>query len=157
MQILLPAHHKKSSKVKNWKEIKAEASELRELVNGKSSVGYYEASYAISHAQVSHEPKRYFVVNERAGTGKLRKIFGGWCIVNPEIIRARDPVIHTEACMSFPFRKEKGVNRFLEIEVKYRVPVWGFLFPKRKKFKDLPAFILAHEIQHMEGKNIYGK
>lgn len=162
MKILLPAHNKPAVKVKNWKEIEEEALELRKFVRKGKYEGHYLSAYAISHAQISNEPKSYFVINENLrdrDTGiKLKKWFGHWCIINLEILDVKEKMRYNEACMSFPFRGPKWTDRFRIAKVKYWVPFWfGLLRPVRKKLKDVPAIVAQHEEMHSSGKNIYGK
>lgn len=153
MKIIRPAHNLFSSKVKNWKEIKKEAWGLKAFLDAKKFEGHWEDAFAISHAQVSAEPKCFFVLNK-----KMYKTFGSWCIINLEILKKSDPCTYPEGCMSFMFRHEKRVDRFADIKVKYWIPLFNlFLIPKWKRFKDLPAFICGHEFDHSMGINIYGK
>jgi peptide deformylase len=151
MQIIKPLDNRISTKVKNWGEIKEEASELMEVMKNKQFDGYWDDAFAISHTQVSKEPKRFFVINE-----KLIDEFGSWCIVNLEILKKYEKCLYPEACMSFPYRKEKSVERYAKIKVRYFVPFLNmFLIPKWKTFKNLNAFICQHEYDHSCGKNIY--
>lgn len=157
MEIIQPAHKIHANKVKNWRQIKKEALVLRDFIQNGKFKGDYSQAYAISHAQVSDKPMWYFVLNESIEDGWLKKQFGSWCIVNAEIIKFGDPCSFEEACMSFPFRKPKRINRFNDIIVKYKVPYMGILWSKKKQFKELPAFIIQHEQSHNVGENIYGK
>lgn len=156
MEIIFPAHNKPATPVENWKEIKKDALELQEFIKSGQFKGYYGTAYAISHTQVSEEPKRFFVINKDKKY-KLKKIFGSWCVVNLKIIKGEDLVEFTEACMSWPFRQPRKTERYFRVKVKYQIPFLGLLIPKTKKFKGLPAFICAHEADHAEGRNIYGK
>lgn len=152
MKIIRPLTNIVSSKVKNWKQIRSEALELREFLKAKDFDGYWQDAFAISHTQVCKEPKNFFVVHDQ-----LIKKFGHWCIINLKIIKKSKPCTFPEGCMSFPFRKEKRVDRFAEVLVLYYVPVFNlFLIPKWKKFKNLEAFICQHEFDHSKGENIYG-
>lgn len=154
MQIIQPCPSKLAVEVKNWKEIKDEALQLRDFLHSKFRKGNYESAYALPHTQVSEFPKKFFVVNKEMKG--LKEVFGSWCIINPEIIEELYPVDNKEACMSFPFRVPKRVKRFYYIRMRYYVPFWfGTLQKKVKEFKGLPAFIIQHEIQHLLGKNIY--
>lgn len=156
MQIIQPAHNKPASQVKNWKQIETDAIELRKLIRKGGFRGHYDDGFAISHAQVSNEPMNFFIVNEEIEKGKLRKVFGHWCIINLEIIKFGNPVSIEEACMSFPFRKPKRVNRMAKIKAKYKVPFWfGTMRSKTKTLTDLPAFICQHELEFSVGKSIY--
>jgi len=160
MELLRPAHNIPSSKVRNWREIKKEAQELRDLVNRTGFTGYYDKAFAISHCQVSKEPKWFFVVRKDAldlnGKSVVKQI-GSDVIVNAEIVESGVPVQWKEACMSFPFRNPKNTKRFADIKVRYQVPIFGlFLMWRTKRFKELVAFIFQHEQDHAVGKNIYG-
>ena len=157
MKIIKPAHNKSAEPVKNWAEIKKEAKVLREFVNHGKFEGGYDKAYAISHAQVSENPKMFFVVHK-----EYEKMFGSWCVINQSLApkgkspAVSEPVELPEACMSFPYRKPKRMDRFNKFRIKYKVP---FLWTWRTKVKDLeglPAFIAQHEAGHTAGKNIYG-
>ena len=158
MEIIQPAHHIVAAPVKNWKEIEKDALELRDFIRYNKFKGLWEKAYAISHAQVSNSPKNFFVLNEGMENGILKKMFGSWCIVNPEIIWKDDLYLvdFKDACMSFPFRQPKNIQRYYIIKVKYYVPFLGFLRKKVKRFENIPAFIVQHEGEHSQGKNIYG-
>ncbi len=152
MEIITPLISKVSEPVKNWKEIKQEASALREFIRSKNFKGHYRDAFAISHVQVSNEPKKFFVLSDDS-----MKFFGSWCVVNLKITRKKDPCTYPEACMSFMYRKPKRINRFADISVRYQVPFLNlFLIPRWKRLKDLPAFIAQHEDDHSNGINIYG-
>lgn len=152
MQILKPLGNQVAEKVKNWKEIRKDAQELKALINAGDYDGHWRDAYAISHVQVSRQPKDFFVLNELK-----TKVFGSWCVVNLKIIKQSGPCTYPEGCMSFMFREMKRVDRFDKITVTYWTPFLDlFLIPHRKTFKDLDAFICQHEFDHAQGKNIYG-
>jgi peptide deformylase len=152
MEIIKPLDNRISAKVKSWREIKKEALELKEFLEAKKFEGHWEDAYAISHTQVSKDPKSFFVVNQ-----KVREEFGSWCIVNLKITNKRNFCTYPEGCMSFMFRTAKRVDRYINIKAFYWVPFLNlFLIPKWKSFKSLPAFICQHESDHAKGINIYG-
>ena len=167
MKLIQPCPHTPAQRVKNWREIKEDALELREFIKQEFK-GHYNSAFAISHAQVSEDPKSFFVVNEDVSTevakvknqGNLTKTFGSWCIVNAEILLTKKPVPievpFKDACMGFPFRKPKEVQRIYRIKVKYYIPFFGFLRKKVEVLEGVPSFIVQHELEHAEGKNIYG-
>lgn len=159
MKIIIPCHNIPATAVNNWKEIKQDALELRDFIHNGKFIGNYQSAYAISHTQVSDKPKSFFVVNEKIEGGFLPKEFGSWCIINAKIV---ENLLYTvpfeDACMNFPFRKPKLLQRYYYIKVEYYVPsLFGMLRKKVKKIKGIPAFVVQHEIEHAEGKNIYGK
>lgn len=157
MNIIRPAHNIVATKVKSWRSIKKEALELREFMKDidKKVEGHYKSAYAISHAQVSSNPKDFFVIDE--SHEELLKLFGSWCIINLKVVKSSEEIHWDEACMSFPFRKPKNTYRMNKVTVKYRVPFLWFTRPVKRKFDGLPAFICQHESDHANGKNIYGK
>ncbi len=161
MQILKPLGNLKAERVKNWSEIKEQAEELREFMAAKKYDGNWRDAYAISHVQVSREPKDFFVLNK-----SMISTFSHWCIVNLEIRSKKDECTFPEACMSFMFRGEKTVRRYATIKVKYWTPFLNlFLIPHWKTFKapmkkgdngTIATFICQHEYDHSRGINIYG-
>lgn len=64
-----------------------------------------------------------------------------------------------EACMSFPYKKQKLVDRYYKIKVKYQVArqLFGisFLITKTEWCEGLKAHIFQHECQHLKGENMY--
>lgn len=158
MKIIQPAHNIPAEKVKNWREIKKEATEMVTFMKSGNFNGYWKSAFALSQAQISNNPKNYFVLNDEVASGDLVKKFGHWCIMNPRIVQFGDPVYWKEACMSFPFRKERRVDRMNKVTAEYYIPFLGIFWRKTKrKFDGLPAFILQHEIEHATGQNIYKK
>ncbi len=157
MKILRPAHNFIAEKVKNWRQIKSEALELRKFIGMTQDVveGHYKTAFAISHAQVSDKPLNFFVINEKHKD--LIKLFGSWCIINLRILKQEEPCYWKEACMSFPFNKPKNVDRYNKVTVRYSVPFLWFTIPQKRYFFGLPAFICQHENEHANGTNIYGK
>jgi hypothetical protein len=68
----------------------------------------------------------------------------------------------TEACMSFPHRTQKTVERYYRIRVKYQIVrklfgIFTILVTKKEWCEGLKAHIFQHEIEHSEGKNMYYK
>jgi len=158
LEIILPAHHKHSQTVKNWKEISSDATEMRKMILANNFIGHYSGGFALAHSQVSNDPKKFFVINEVVQDGILLKTFKHWCIINLKIIKFGHPVSFEEACLSFPFRKVKKVNRMAKIKVIYQIPSYfGTMRKKKKELIDIAAFICQHELAHFVGKNIYNK
>ena len=155
-EIIRPAHNKPAMICKSWKYIKHEAESLREFIKHGEFEGQYKQAYAISHAQVSHAPLHFFVINEEMDDGKLKKWFGSWVVINAKILSQEDPINWLEACMSFPHRDPKRTVRWSKIKVEYYIPFLWTWRKVRRSFKEIPAFIVQHEIEHAAGKNIYG-
>ena len=153
MRIILPPHNKVASEVLSWEQIKNDAKLIREMVNGKFD-GNFTKAYSLAHAQVSEEPKTFFVVSRDKKYG-LEKILGHWCIINPKIIEASDRREIKEACMSFPLRDAKYVRRYFKVKVQYQVPGLFRLKKKTRTLVQVPAQIFQHEIEHSRGENIF--
>lgn len=156
MKLIIPPHHKIAVPVKNYREIKKDAEEMVKLVDSPFT-GYWKSALAISHAQVSENPKTFFAVNIKyALYYKLPRI-----VINPKIIRGWDEKIVKEACMGFQKENMVKVKRFTKVEVEYLKPTLLGLKPMKAIFDKPEDLIIVqcfqHEIQHFEGKNIYNK
>lgn len=156
-KIIQPAHNKSAMICKSWRYIKYEAESLRKFIKEAKFIGEYKSAYAISHAQVSYAPLHFFVINETILDGRLKKWFGHWCVINIKILEGDDPVLFPEACMSFPYRQPKKTKRWNRIKVEYYIPFFWTWRRVRRRLRGLPAFIVAHELEHAIGQNIYGK
>ncbi|MCF7835155.1 peptide deformylase [Candidatus Gracilibacteria bacterium] len=76
------------------------------------------------------------------------KLLSKILMINPKIIeKSKDIVVSEEACLSIPNFKGK-VKRYKYIVVEY-LDLDGKL--KKKKLKDLDAFIVQHEYDHLDG------
>lgn len=60
-----------------------------------------------------------------------------------------------DACMSYPYRKPKKVDRFLKITVKYQVAIDGNLVDREEQVEGLKAHIFQHEVDHHNGIDIH--
>ena len=152
MRIIIPPHNIKASPVASWSEIKNEAKELMGFLDARSFEGKWKDAFAISHAQVSEKPKTFFVLNKNVAPifNKAR------IIINAKIISGENKVKNKEGCMGYPFEKAKLVKRYFNITAEFFVPgLFGRLQRKEIALEDLPAFIVQHEVDHAEGKDIY--
>ena len=152
MDIIIPPHHKIAVPVKNYKEIRKDAELMVKLVDGRFK-GHWKSALAISHAQVSENPKTFFALNIKyALYFKLPRI-----VINPKIIRGWDEKIVKEGCMDFQKEKAVKIKRFNKVEVEYLKPTFFGLKPMRGEFEDIMAWMFQHELLHFEGKNIYDR
>jgi peptide deformylase len=161
---IVPIHYKVSKPVKNYNEIKTEANELIKLVASSNFKGLYNKAFAIAHAQVSEKPYAFFVVSKDVVD---QGMFESQVIINPKILVKLDNVevakgivlnnlvIYEEPCMSFPFRKPKGVTRYNDIKVSYQINSWCGLKTITKEVSGITSQILQHEFDHTEARNIY--
>ena len=125
--------------------------------------GRYPLAASISHCQIAEQdPLRFFVVN-KWGNQKLKWYFGGMrTIINPEITwTGKASTRNREGCMSFPFQSLVSVKRSEIVEVDYytlprmflrilKIPVG----PAHKKLYLERAFLVQHEVDHMNNINI---
>jgi peptide deformylase len=146
MDIILPPHRKTSQPVTEVSKALMDVIndmkftlKQQKFVNGRKG-------YAIAHSQVSQEPYRVFVVSPGLMKHEI--------IINPKILEKDEKMTHLEGCLSFPFRPNKNVSRYRTLTVQYQdenMKVW------HSALENIPAFIFQHEIDHMNGIDIYGK
>lgn len=152
MSLLKPSQTKhRSAPVQKWSEIKTDVATMREMVKGTFS-GKWKTAVALAHNQVSTEPKTFFVLNP---VFAKEYFLGIDVIVNPEILEKEERVVHSEACMSHPFRDEIRVNRWKHITVRVTYRLAGLLVKKTMKLHGFPAFVVQHEMEHFQGRCIY--
>jgi peptide deformylase len=151
-----------------------------------SFTGQYDTCFALHHCQVSEWPKSFFVIAEKWIVGstepgvQAKDLWPSRVIVNPKILEKPDTIERwvtdlnavgtkvrrkmqkrngvklEEACMSFPHRRPKNVERFYRIKVEYQYPILGgmMLRKKREWIEGLRAHIFQHETDHDNGRNI---
>lgn len=101
---------------------------------------------ALAHPQVCEDrPLRLFVARE----GKL----AGTVFINPEITFTAEPYKAREGCLSFPTMPEVIVERFKKIGYRY-FDIYGQ--EQTGELWDFQAEVFQHEVQHLDGLNIYG-
>lgn len=150
MQIIKP-HSTISKKVSSYDEIKTQAEQLLSFTKSGPFQGFYKSCYALHHSQVSEKPHNFFTLTEDAS-----KFFGGEpIIVNPEILDKELSYKVNEACMSWPFRNLKKVERFMHIKAKYEILKGGKLKLIEEDLYGLAAQIFQHETDHGNGKMIH--
>ncbi len=90
---------------------------------------------------------RMIAVTMRKETKKWPELINEEIMINPEIVeKSPDMVISDEACLSIPDVVGK-VKRHKNIVVQY-TDISGY--KKKKKLKDYNAFIVQHEIDHLD-------
>lgn len=156
---IIDIHYKPSKEVKSGESIYIQAQAIANMIDEKD-YGNRDVrdAHAIAHAQVSEEPKAFFVLSEEMG-----EQFGGRTIVNPVILETPEEVEGApnkhkmeEACMSFPHRREKNVERYAMIVVSYStLHEEGRLESHKKQLVGLPSQVFQHECDHIRGENIY--
>lgn len=160
MNILQPPHHISGKHVDSWEDIRNDAFDMLELLNTGGFGGLYQDGFALSHAQVSQTPYRFFVTH-KSWDNVLPRV-----VCNARILDASDPQTFLEACLSFPHRQTIKTKRYWSIDVEFDVPpidgiksLLGLdsLTKRQAHFDGLAAYLFQHEIDHANGKNVYTK
>lgn len=163
---IIPIHYNKSLPVSNWQAIIDDANEIARMID-ENDIRYEDGRYytgkalALHHTQVTNTPFNFFVVTSLVGEQILQEL-GSRFIVNPKIDMLMPDSIQKvgEGCVSFPFKKEKNVERAYVCGVTYQVPDIkgeGGLRTVQKQVAGLVAQMFQHECDHAEGSNIYYK
>lgn len=179
---IIKIHYKISKPVRRYKEIKQDAEELKKLIVSGNFKGNYQQTYAIAHCQVSERPMSFFVIDPKHLKSKENPqgMFESQVIINPKILEApyykakagRLFTGHTpydgqevgripntlecqEACMSFPYRREKALARFDQVKVSYQIKKWWGLKTVKRDLSGFTSEIFQHEYDHTRGKNIF--
>lgn len=109
--------------------------------------GKYPSGFAIAHSQIEDKkPLRFFVMH----TGEL--------IINPVITRHTQHTVDSEeGCLSFENNPMVTIQRWNKIEVDYQTLNEKDKLTEilHKKLSGKESKIYQHEIDHMDGKNIY--
>ena len=125
--------------------VKKDAVELARLC--KLPKGLKTYAFALAHCQITDQDPLRFFVN-----------FYGDIIINPVITKRLDkPYREKEGCMSFAELPDITVLRNHLIEVEYFILDMGMMIKTNQVLRDLNARIFQHEIDHFDGKNIYGR
>lgn len=91
---------------------------------------------------------RMVAISQWKITKKDSWLLGEFIMINPEIIQASQEMsLSTESCLSLPWLEGK-VKRHKSIQVQY-TDIKGN--QQTKKVKDFNAFIIQHEIDHLNG------
>ena len=169
LKIIKP-HYIKSKKVKSYNEIKSIVNEMKVFVDSEFTEGLFKTAYSLAHCEVSTDPYAFFIINSDF---IKKKVFKHQIMINPEIVNVPEKIKFKadkdekendnnmeilEACMQFPFRKPKRLNRPYRIKVKYQVPfMFGTLLTIWKEFEGLQSQIFQHNLEHIQSKNIFFK
>lgn len=151
---IIPIHYTPSLPVSNWIHIESEANEMSVLIRANPNT-----MFALHHSQVSEKPFNFFVLDDNLLLGEIEAL-GSRFIINPRIISSLEGTEKSvdEGCVSFPYRKQKKVERAMVVVVEYDIPdplSPNGLAHKQKQVERIIAQIFQHEADHAEGKNIY--
>ncbi len=163
MHIIQP-HTNKSREVidKDLELIYKSSEEMLKLLN--EPIGMYWGGFALAHSQVEKDsPLRFFVLN---GSNEKFKEWQNLIIINPVITRhSKTMVEKKEGCLSFAEMPMKTVQRYNKIEVEfYSINFFkkydGKYEPRMSekkygKFSGVVAQVWQHEINHLDGINIF--
>jgi len=171
---IIPVHYKLSKPIESFGVIKKMALNVRDFMDTARYEGYWNKAFAIAHCQVDETPYALFVVSEEVLNEKM---FPSRIIMNPEVIereavrkisivdkhtgRSQDMkigniVVYDEACMSFPFRQLKKIERFDYIKIRYQIPTaLGGMKTIEEYASGIKSQIFQHETEHCNAQNIY--
>jgi len=143
---------KPSRPVESWLQVKDQALKTVEFMR-KHTHPNGRRHLALHHAQISKDPLNFFVVPQDPDNLLLPMMV----IMNLKITGKENPVNHTEACMSFPFRPAKNVRRYSTIIASFDEYSErdGLVHRSDEKVEGLLAYIFQHEAQHARGEHIY--
>lgn len=156
---VIPIHYEKALPVGNWLAIEKEAKEIAAFIDGKDYGDYKQGIFALHACQVNPKPFNYFVLNEEAVGKEVIESLGSRFIVNPKIINFNTAFLvpMLEGCVSFPWRKQRYVDRYFMVDVEFEVPDQAEKNGLRKVQKNVErvlAQIFQHEIDHGNAINI---
>ena len=168
---IIKPHQVKSKRVKSYSQIRRDVKEMKVFVKSEFTVGLFKEAYSLAHCEVEKCAYAFFVVNPEL---TKKNVFKHNVMINPIITDIpktikfkadKDNEDHEnnmevrEACMMFPHRKPKRLDRPYRIKVKYQVPFFFGLFLKtiRETFEGLQSQVFQHSVEHIEGRNIFFK
>ncbi|HRX63904.1 MAG TPA: peptide deformylase [Candidatus Absconditabacterales bacterium] len=129
------------------KEIGSINDEIVEFAGDLMELMYEYDGVGLASPQIGKNI-RMIAVTMRKETKKGPELINEEIMINPEIVeKSPDMVISDEACLSIPDVVGK-VKRHKNIVVQY-TDISGY--KKKKKLKDYNAFIVQHEIDHLDG------
>lgn len=147
MEILPLAHNKISQEIT---EITAELAQIVANMKARLERSFAQKDgeaygYALAHCQVEEDrPLRIFVARE----GKL----SGTVFINPEILWGEGDYVAGESCLSFPTMPAVMVKRYKKIGYRH-FDLYGQ--EHTGELWDVQAQIFQHEVDHLNGINIY--
>ena len=115
--------------------------EVKEEGDTRTKKNWYFPAQAIFNPKIKEALPMQLVEHEQ--NGKKKKV----AVSN--VFRPED------ACMSFPYRKPKKVDRFLKIVVHYQIEKEGELVDIVEECEGLKAHMFQHEIDHHHGIDIH--
>ena len=143
-----------SKPVKRWSEISVIVKEMQQFIATNKWQGNWNDPYCLAHCQVSNDHYAFFVVNPKY-VGK-KSVFQHPVVINPKIVEMIEPAKRMkEACMSYPFRTAKNVQRSPHIKVEYQVKGLFGLKTIQQEVGGIVAQIFQHETDHMHGHDIF--
>ena len=171
---IIKPHTNKSRKIQkhnflkgDFKKIEKVALDISMLAKNAENEGLFGNVYAVAHAQIIKKPLAFFIIN--AGNVRIWESFKGFVneygpiIMNPRITRhSKDKMGMEEGCLSFPGKEMIMVKRWYKIEVEFEYLTFSEKTEKVNgiktgdaKLKGFYAQLFQHEIDHINGINIY--
>ncbi len=129
------------------KEVTAINSDLKDFADDLLDLMYEYDGVWLASPQVGKNIRMIAITTRKSGK-KWQELASEEVMINPIITEAStDMVISEEACLSLP-NVIWNVKRHKNITVEYKNIEW---FKKKKKLKNYNAFIIQHEIDHLDG------
>lgn len=147
MVVLLPPHNTPAREITRIDYIvEVEIGMMRGLMRKNNFHGGLMKGLALAHPQVSEDPLAIFVTGGRIGENVY---------INAKILEKEGSAQPVEACLSFPGKRPGKVvaKRASKLLVEYRDTAFKL---HTETVEGLLAQVFQHEIEHFNGKNIYG-
>jgi len=123
-----------------------------EQTKGRNNTNFYFPKQEIFNAKILFSTDKIMGIVPERVPDKSEK---GYKIIQKKGLIS-NKISVPDSCMSFPNRIKKNVEVFFRIKVQYQVVgLFGLLINKREWVEGLKAHIFQHEINHLNGKNIY--
>jgi len=150
---IIQNHHVKSREVtpEDIERVKTDAKIMHELLfkpEYQVKPERIKLGLAIVHSQITDiDPLRFFVMRD------------GTVIINPRIDKhTRTTVDSSEGCLTFPDKQDIIVQRWNKCMVSFQIIYQDkLLVHTAQNVESVGAKIFQHEIEHMDGVNIYGE
>ena len=128
------------------KEIKAIDSDLKDFADDLLDLMYEYDGVGLASPQIWKNIRMVAITTRKNGK-KGQELASEEVMINPVITESSpEMVVSEEACLSLP-NVIWNVKRHKNITVEYKNIEW---FKKKKKLKNYNAFIIQHEIDHLD-------
>lgn len=117
---------------------------------GRNKKNFYFKHQIIINAEVLEAPEK---IQHEVPERKFKE--NGEPIISIKDKILSNKIYVPDGCMSFPKKKQKNVEIFYKVKVRYQIPSWRGLKTVTEWVEGVKAHIFQHEIDHSRGINIY--